>query len=89
MEQNTNQTYTIEEKTGKIIKVEEANEKQKRQKLMLRAKIVALCTAIGVVGIAAFSSDISKKSKSNNQTTITKSIITYACDTVRYGHICK
>ena len=74
MEQNTNQTYTIEEKTGKIIKVEEANEKQKRQKLMLRAKIVALCTAIGVVGIAAFSSDISKKSKSNNQTTITKII---------------
>lgn len=54
MEQNTNQTYTIEEKTGKIIKVEEANEKQRLQKQSLKVKIAALCIALGVTGIGGY-----------------------------------
>ena len=62
MEKETNQTYTIDEKTGMIIKVEEANEKQKQQKLMFRVKIAALCTAIGLGGAVGMSSKISENS---------------------------
>ena len=72
METKTNQTYTIDEKTGNIIKVEEANEKQKKQKLMLKAKIAALCTAIAISGIAVFTSKTSKSNNLNNETVTTE-----------------
>lgn len=55
-EQNIqNQTYTIEEKTGKIIKVEEMQEKHRKQKLALKVATSVLCTTIIASGIIAFS----------------------------------
>lgn len=51
----------MEEKTGKIINVENATEKQKKQKLGLILEIAAFCTAIGIAGSSIYSQSIKDK----------------------------
>lgn len=62
-------TYTIDDKTGRIIKVEEALEKQKQQKQALRVKIAALCATIAISGIGIFSLNQQQEKKNNNTST--------------------
>ena len=51
----------MEEKTGKIINVENATEKHKKQKLGLILEIAAFCTAIGIAGSSIYSQSIKDK----------------------------
>ena len=70
MEQEDNQqyTYTIEEKTGNIVKVEKANEEQKKQKKSSKVIIALWCTAIGLHAINSIGVDTIMEKVTNTQT---------------------
>ena len=69
MEQENKQEYIVEELTGRIISVEESGETHKQQKLGLKVKIVALCTAIGISGLGIYN-----KVQTTNQEVISQNL---------------
>lgn len=65
--QENNDKYTYEEIEGKIVSVEEATEIKKNQKISLRLKIVALCTAVAIGGVAYHKLNDKEETKIGNE----------------------